>query len=159
QGQGRMDLVADYAFPLSIHVISDLLGVPKQDQAQIRVWSEALATTDGYIGGNARETAAMQAFSQYAAQLVAERRKHPQNDLISQLITIEEEGDRLSTPELIAMIPLLTFGGHETTSNLISTSILTLLDHPDQLAKLKADLSLVPLAVDELLRFNGSGLI
>ncbi len=83
----------------------------------------------------------------------------PCDDLISQLIAIEEEGDRLSETELLSMITLLIFAGHETTSNLIATGTLMLLDHPAQLAKLKADLSLVPTAVEELLRFNGPATI
>jgi cytochrome P450 len=101
----------------------------------------------------------MRAFGEYIAQLVAEKRQHPADDLISQMIAIEEEGDRLSEAEMLSMISLLIFAGHETTSNLIATGSLMLLDHPDQLEKLKADLSLVPTAVEELLRFNGPATI
>lgn len=97
----------------------------------------------------------MRAFGEYTAHLVAGKRQHPGEDLISQMIAIEEEGDRLSETELRSMITLLIFAGHETTSNLIATGTLMLLDHPAQLEKLKADLSLVPAAVEELLRFNG----
>lgn len=147
QDLGQMDLVEDYALPLPINVISEMLGVPQANWPQIRVWSEALANNQGGTY--------MQEFGAYAAQLVAEKRQHPTEDLISQLIAIEEEGDRLSEAELLSMITLLIVGGHETTSNLIGLGTLTLLDHPDQLAKLKADLSLVPAAVEELLRFNG----
>jgi cytochrome P450 len=101
----------------------------------------------------------MRAFGEYTARLVAEKRQHPAEDLISQMITIEEEGDRLSEAELLSTISLLIFAGHETTSNLIATGTLMLLDYPEQLAKLKADLSLVPAAVEELLRFNGPATI
>jgi len=87
--------------------------------------------------------------------IVAEKRQHPQEDLMSQLIHLEEAGDHLSEAELLSMVGLLIFAGHETTSNLISIGSLMLLDHPDQLEKLKADLSLIPSAVEELLRFNG----
>jgi len=90
---------------------------------------------------------------------VADKRQQPAYDLISQLIAIEEEGDRLSETELLSMITLLIFAGHETTSNLIGPGTLLLLDHPDQLEKLKADLSLVPAAVEELLRFSGPAAI
>ena len=90
---------------------------------------------------------------------MADKRQHPGDDLISQLIAIEEEGDRLSETELLSMITLLIFAGHETTSNLIATGTLMLLDHPAQLEQLKADLSLVPSAVEELLRFNGPATI
>ncbi len=155
QDQGHMDLVEDYAFPLPINVISEMLGIPQADRAQIRVWSESLATGMGPLRRDERDIARMRAFAAYAEQLVTEKRRHPGHDLISQLITIEEEGDRLSKAELLSMITLLIFAGHETTSNLIGIGTLTLLDHPDQLEKLKADLRLVPAAVEELLRFNG----
>jgi cytochrome P450 len=101
----------------------------------------------------------MRAFGEYTAHLVADKRQHPADDLISQLIAIEEEGDRLSETELLSMITLLIFAGHETTSNLIATGTLMLLDYPAQLEKLKADLSLVPSPVEELLRFNGPATI
>jgi cytochrome P450 len=90
--------------------------------------------------------------------LVAEKRRHPHNDLISQLIQTKEAEDRLSEPELLSMIGLLIVAGHETTSNLIGNGMLALLDHPDQLARLTADLSIVPMAVEELLRFTGPNL-
>jgi cytochrome P450 len=101
----------------------------------------------------------LRAFGEYIVQLVADKRQHPADDLISQLIAIEEEGDRLIEAELLSMIKLLIFAGHETTSNLIATGTFALLDHPEQLEKLKADLSLVPAAVEELLRFNGPATI
>ena len=154
QAQGSMDLVHDYAYPLPINVISDMLGVPHKNREQIRQWSEALA--GGNRDSNQEERRGrMRAFSNYIVQLVAEKRQHPEDDLISQLIRLEEEGDHLSEPELLSMVGLLIFAGHETTSNLISIGTLMLLDSPEQLAALKADLSLVPSAVEELLRFNG----
>ncbi|HYU75979.1 MAG TPA: cytochrome P450 [Ktedonobacteraceae bacterium] len=155
QEQGQMDIVESYAYPLPINVISEMLGVPKEDRPQIRAWSLALTTGGGMMGGSGAGIAGMRAFSAYARQLVAQKRKHPQNDLTSQLVMLEEEGDRLSEAELLSMITLLIFAGHETTSNLIGLGTLVLLDHSEQLAKLKADLSLVPSAVEELLRFNG----
>lgn len=159
QNQGEMDLIKDYAFPLPINVISEMLGVPKEDRAQIRIWSDALAHGQGLGKQNEDVKTHMQAFGEYTAQLVAEKRLHPADDLISQMIAIEEEGDRLSEKELLSTITLLIFAGHETTSNLIGTGTLMLLDHPDQLEKLKADLGLVPSAVEELLRFNGPATI
>ena len=159
QAQGQMDLVRDYAYPLPINVISEMLGVPQADRAQIQVWSAALARGLGLGRQEPGVAEHMRAFGEYTAQLVADKRQHPADDLISQLITIEEEGDRLSEAELISMITLLIFAGHETTSNLIATGTLMLLDHPEQLEKLKANLSLVPSAVEELLRFNGPATI
>lgn len=155
QAQGRMDIVKDYAYPLPINVISEMLGVPLEDRDQIRVWSEALARGLGYEKQDPAVAAHMSAFGEYTARLVADKRKRPAEDLISQLIAIEEEGDRLNEDELISMITLLIFAGHETTSNLIATGTLMLLDHPRQWEKLQADPGLVPSAVEELLRFNG----
>jgi cytochrome P450 len=97
----------------------------------------------------------MRAFVEYAAQLVAKKRLQPADDLVGRLVAIEEEGDRLSEVELLSMITLLIFAGHETTSHLIATGTLMLLEHPDQLAKLRADPGLVPSAVEEMLRLNG----
>ncbi|HEX8981370.1 MAG TPA: cytochrome P450 [Ktedonobacterales bacterium] len=153
QARGHMDIIEEYAFPLPINVISEMLGVPKSDWEQVRDLSGALATGLGARDPNVM--AHMRAFGEYTAQLVAEKRWRPADDLISQLIAMETEGDRLSETELVSMLALLIFAGHETTSNLIGTGALMLLDHPDQLEKLKADLSLVPSAVEELLRFNG----
>lgn len=159
EAQGEMDLVKDYAYPLPINVISEMLGVPQEDRKQIHTWSAALAHG---LGLGRREPGVeenMRAFGEYTARLVASKRRQPADDLISQLIAIEEEGDRLSETELVSMITLLIFAGHETTSNLIATGSLMLLDHPEQLEKLKAELSLVPSAVEELLRFNGPATI
>jgi cytochrome P450 len=151
QDKGRMDMVHDYAYPLPITVISDMLGVPNQMRDQIRQWSL------GLVGGEVNEGRfqRVRAFSDYIVELVEEKRRHPGEDLTSQLIQLEDEGDRLDESELLSMVGLLIFAGHETTSNLIGIGTLTLLVHPDQLARLKADASLIPSAVEELLRFNG----
>jgi cytochrome P450 len=153
QDQGTMDIVNDFGYPLPINVISDMLGVPRENRAHIREWSQALAGGGNFSREQRRSL--MYAFSDYVVRLVAEKRQNPQHDLISQLIQQEDESDYLSEPELLSMVGLLIFAGHETTSNLISIGTLMLLDHPDQMEKLKADLSLVPSAVEELLRFNG----
>lgn len=151
QEQGRMDLVHDYAYPLPINVICEMLGVPTEHREQIRDVSRLL------VSGSTSDTrvAQEQMFMAYVAQLIAGKRQRPGDDLISQLFQMEGEGDSLSEIETLAMIGLLIFAGHETTSNLIGIGTLMLLDHPDQLEKLKADLSLVPPAVEELLRFHG----
>lgn len=160
QAQGQMDLVEDYAFPLPINVISEMLGVPHADRDQIHAWSHALSIGAGVGAARNPEVAAnMRAFGEYTARLVADKRQHPGDDLISQMIAIEEAGDRLNEAELLSTVTLLIFAGHETTSNLIATGSLMLLDHPAQLEQLKADLGLVPAAVEELLRFNGPATI
>ncbi|GAC1510382.1 MAG: cytochrome P450 [Ktedonobacteraceae bacterium] len=151
QAQGHMDLVNDYAFPLPINVISDMLGVPARNREVVREWSDALTG----VGVSEARRDGTRAFTDYLVELIAEKRQHPQDDLISQLVQIEEAGDRLDEGELLSMIALLIFAGHETTSNLIGIGTLTLLDHLEQMEQLKRDPSLVPLAVEELLRYNG----
>ncbi|MBA2391318.1 MAG: cytochrome P450 [Ktedonobacteraceae bacterium] len=154
QEQGHMDLVNEYAFPLPINVISNMLGVPSEGQALIREWSELFSS-----GGAARQDPSRlmitQTFAEYLLKIIAEKRAHPQDDLISQLVQIEEAGDRLDEGELLSMIALLIFAGHETTSNLIGNGMLMLFDYPAQMQRLRADPSLVPAAVEEFLRYNG----
>jgi cytochrome P450 len=152
QKQGNMDLVHDYGYPLPINVISDMLGVPRKNREQMREWSK-IFTDD--LSENRERSQRVQNFSTFIIELVAEKRRHPQDDLISQLVHIEEEGSSLSEAELLSTVGLLIFAGHETTSNLIGIGSLMLLDHPDQFARVKEDLSLVPSMVEELLRFNG----
>jgi cytochrome P450 len=147
QAQGTMDLVRDYAYPLPINVISDMLGVPPTRREDIRQWSASMAS------GGARGD--LRAFAAYIMQLVADKRRQPQDDLISNLIRLETADDALDEQELLSMVGLLIFAGHETTSNLISIGLLTLFDHPAVFDQIKADLSLVPAAVEELLRLNG----
>jgi cytochrome P450 len=152
QDQGAMDLVHDYAFPLPINVISDMLGVPVENRARIRALSESLISGNP---GEAMRGDSRREYVEYVSQIIEEKRRNPQDDLISRLIELEEGEDRLSVQELISMISLLIFAGHETTSNLIGIGTLMLLDHPEQFERLKADPSLVPSAVEEMLRFNG----
>jgi len=151
QEQGQMDLVHDYGYPLPITVISDMLGVPLQMRDNIQRWSEGLVNGE-FDGEGPRR---VQAFSEYIVELVAEKRRHPGEDLTSQMIRLEDEGDSLTEGELLSMIGLLIFAGHETTSNLISIGALMLLDAPDQFERLKADPTLIPSAIEELLRING----
>jgi cytochrome P450 len=151
---GVMDLVHDYAFPLPITVISEMLGVPLEDRHQIRDWSAAVAG-GSFAERDPRWFVQMADFVNYIRRLVATKRQNPQEDLISQLIQTQEAGDHLSEQELIDMVGLLIFAGHETTSNLISIGTLMLLDRPEQLTKLRANMSLISTAIEELLRFHG----
>lgn len=155
QEQGHMDIVKDYAHPLPINVICDMLGVPVEERAQVHTWSTSISHGLGLGVREPEVEANLRAFGDYTAQLVAAKRKNPADDLISQLIAIEEEGDHLNEDELLSMITLLIFAGHETTSNLLATGTLMLLDYPEQLNKLKADPELTSSAFEELLRFNG----
>ncbi|UOQ86481.1 cytochrome P450 family protein [Gracilibacillus salinarum] len=155
QDKGEMDIVVDYAYKLPINVISNMIGVPESDREQIYHWSEVIASGLGVGSVNEDVVKSLEAFGDYFKQLIDEKRYQPGEDLISELIAIEEEGDKLTEKELLSMVQLLIFAGHETTSNLISTGTLMLLDHPEQLKLLKDDPDLVPNAVEELLRYHG----
>ncbi|MGV9252544.1 cytochrome P450 family protein [Streptomyces sp. NPDC003697] len=149
---GRADLVEALSFPLPISVICELLGVPGLDRESFRTWSnDALGATDPAV-----RTAAAASMARYLRELVGNKRQQPGDDLMSALIHgPDEDGDRLSQEELLGMAWLLLVAGHETTVNLISNGVLALLTHPEQLAVLRADLSLVDTAVEETLRYEG----
>jgi cytochrome P450 PksS len=153
-----MDLINDFAFPLPITVISELLGIPVADRQQFRTWTRTLLTsTDRRMqGGEYQEAivAAQNKFSQYIKALIAEKRAHPGNDLVSSMVKTDENGDTLTEKELISTIFLLIVAGHETTVNLIGNGTLALLQHPDQLHLLQQDPSLVISAIEELLRYT-----
>ena len=160
QAARRMDVIADLAYPLPVTVICEMLGVPTDDQASIRQWSSDVARSLDAIGVlpdaevMARGRTARQALGEYFRRLLPERRAHPRNDLLSLLIAAEEQGDRLTEGELLATCVLLFIAGHETTVNLIGNGMLALLRHPAELARLVKDATLVPGAVEELLRYD-----
>lgn len=156
EDKGEMDLIDDYAFPLPLTVIAELLGVPAEDRKRFREWSDAAVsgdTTQEYVEKILLPH--MQAFTDYLRALFEEKRENPKDDLISALVRAEEAGDKLSEDELLGMVFLLLVAGHETTVNLIGNGTLALMQHPDQLQKLKADPSLIKPAVEELLRYDG----
>ncbi len=149
---GRADLVDALSFPLPIGVICELLGVPGLDRERFRRWSNAVVD----VSPDHDPEAAVLELTEYLAELIARKREEPGDDLLSGLIrTTDEDGDRLSADELLGMTWLLLIAGHETTVNLISNGVLALLRHPEQLAALRADLSLVDAAVEEMLRYDG----
>ena len=156
---GQIELIGDFAYPLPVTVIAELLGVPDDMRAQFRSWSKAIA---GFIGGTTgpedemlRDAQrAVVEMSEYFLALAAERRKDPRDDLISALALAEEAGDRLSGRELVANSILLLVAGHETTTNLIGNGMLALLQHPDELRRLRDDPALLTSGVEELLRYD-----
>ena len=154
---GGCELVEALAFPLPVTVISEMLGVPAADHPQLRKWTaaavKALDPSDDMMAlFPAAE--AVRAMQGYFDELVRERRKSPADDLLSALIAAEDEGDRLTHDELLDTTILLFGAGHETTVNLISGGVLNLLRHPDELARLRADPSMIVPAVEELLRYG-----
>ena len=154
-GEG-FDLVGDYAHPLPLTVIADLLGIPPEDRGPFRRWSDAAVAVDP-AGGPVPpwRLDALGEFAAYLTALFARKRRDPGDDLTSGLVHAADEGDALSPEELLAMVWLLLVAGHETTVNLIGNGVLALLRHPDQLALLRADPGLLPGAVEELLRYDG----
>jgi cytochrome P450 len=155
--QGTADLMDELAFPFPLAVIGQLIGVPSGDQPQfqrlVRDLTEALdlavADSDLTAADDAADT-----IVEYFTALVAERRKRPEDDLLSGLIAVHDEGDRLTEHELLSTLALLFLAGFETTTNLIGNGMHALLTHPDELAALRRDPSLLPGAVEELLRFD-----
>jgi pimeloyl-[acyl-carrier protein] synthase len=160
QNANAMDVIADLAYPLPVTVICEMLGVPTDAHSGICQWSADLARSVDAIGMPTDEEVvkrgrvAQQAMLDYFSDLIPERRQTTRDDLLSLLIAAEEQGDRLSEGELLITCILLFVAGHETTVNLIGNGLLALLNHPDELAKLRADLTLLPGAVEELLRYD-----
>jgi cytochrome P450 len=155
--QGTLDLVDDYAFPLPIIVITELLGVPSRDRDRFREWSEAVVGHEFFREREEFPTprrAALANFAAYLRALFEDKRTNPQDDLVSALIFAEEQGDALNEDELLAMVFLLLVAGHETTANMIGNSMLALLRHPDQLRMLQENPALIGPAVEELLRYD-----
>jgi len=163
-GQGRMDIMTDFANPLPATVIAELLGVPGADQQQFKAWSDDIAMGLGGIDSarTKEELFALYDFAQksflslasYFRARVAELRAKPSGNLLSALIQAEERGDRLTEDELFANCVLLMIAGHETTTNLIGNGILALLRHPEQKEKLRRDPVIIVSAVEELLRYD-----
>ncbi|MGH1479169.1 MAG: cytochrome P450 family protein [Geminicoccales bacterium] len=146
------DLIRHVARPIPLVIISELLGLPNEDRPQLIRWMAGISTVSSVLGAF-RMLPALQKLSDYLKRHFEMRRIDPRDDLISALVAVEEEGDQLSEDELLAMCFILFVAGHETTTHLISGGVLALLQHPDQLAWLRADPALMPSAVDELLRF------
>ncbi|WP_441248402.1 cytochrome P450 family protein [Kitasatospora sp. McL0602] len=145
----QVDLVADFAFPLPIMIICELLGFPPEDLHSYRTWSTAILTRGSGMSFE-QATAEMKT---YLHELMTARRATPRDDILTDLAQARDAGE-LSEQEVFSMVFLLLIGGHETTVNLLGTSTLALLHHPDQLAWLRANRGAMPMAVDEFLRYE-----
>lgn len=156
-GREQMDLIADLAFPLPFAVISEMLGMPEGDTAQLREWSHTLVKILDFTIGPEELMAAVMAgenLRDYVAEVIAWKRSNLGDDLLSALILAEDNGDVLSDTELLDQVNLLFIAGHETTVNLIGNGTWALLQNPDQLAMLRDDPSVEATAIDELLRYD-----
>jgi cytochrome P450 len=150
-GRDQVDLMPAYAGPVPITVICELLGIREEDRGEFTGWSNTLLSS-----AEAEEMlSAGHSMHDYLTGLVGQKRAEPGPDLLSDLVLTTDEGDSLGEEELVSMAFLLLVAGHETTVNLIANATLALLRAPEQLAKLRADPSLLPGAVEEFLRFDG----
>jgi pimeloyl-[acyl-carrier protein] synthase len=155
---GRLDVIADLAEPLPCIVTAEMLGVPVEDHEQLKAWSQDFAEMLGNFQHNPdrvpRILKSVEEMTQYFRSAMGELRARPRQGLVSALMNAEIQGDRLSEEEVIANCIVTMVGGQETTTNLIGNGVLSLLRNPDQLEKIRDDLSLIPSAVEELLRYE-----
>ena len=156
-GAGEVDLIAQFAEPLPVTVIAELLGVPEADRHLLRPWSADICLMYELDPPEASATKAVRAsleFGAYLRALLAERRQRPGDDLISALAAVVDDGDTLTETELIGTCVLLLNAGHEASVNGSGNGWWTLFRHPDALARLRSDPSLLPSAIEELLRYD-----
>ncbi|MER6840920.1 cytochrome P450 [Streptomyces platensis] len=160
EGKKQIDIVDDFAYPLPVTVICRLLGVPIEDEPRFRQWSDAIVAG---IDPNPKEdpaerqraaAEARKTMALYLGDLAEKRREHPSDDMLSAFAAGDDTDSRLTPLEIMTTSVLLLIAGHETTVNLITNGMLTLLRHPDQLARLRSDPTLMPRAVEELLRYE-----
>ena len=158
QASGRMDVIADLAEPLPCIVTAEMLGVPVEDYQQLKAWSQDFAEMLGNFQHNpdraSRILKSVQDMTAYFRCVIKEQRRHPREGLVNSLMNAEVNGDRLSEEEVIANSIVTMVGGQETTTNLIGNGVLSLLRNPQELERLRNDLSLIPSAVEELLRYE-----
>jgi cytochrome P450 PksS len=150
-----VDLIERYALPIPTTIIAELIGVPPSDRHRFHRWSNTIVSITLSTWSTVRAIPALRSFLRYIRSQVETRRTKPQGDFLSALVAVEESGERLSTDELVAMVFLLLIAGHETTVNLIGNGVLTLIQNPDQMARLRRNPSGIETAVEELLRYAG----
>ena len=154
---GELELVRDFAEPLPVIVIAELLGLPREDRADFKRWADELAVLVdpvAIVGGFERVQEAFDELCAYLRATFAARRAAPRDDLISALVAAEDRGDALSESELISTLILILGAGHETTTNLLGNAVLALLRHPGERKRLQDDPSLGESAVEEFLRYD-----
>lgn len=146
---GQMDIISDLAYPLPVIVIAELLGIPPEDRARFKHWSDAVVDTltSDDIGPRPE-------MDEYFLQIIAQRREHPQDDLVSALLDARVDGEHLTQAEIISFCVLLLVAGNETTTNLIGNALLCLDDFPEVMEELRAEPTLIPSAIEEVLRYR-----
>ena len=158
QTRGRMDIIADFAAPMPAIVTAEMLGVPTEDHADLKKWSADFAEMLGNFQHNPdhipRVLESTNNLTTYFQAAIGKARQHPRAGLVHSFMTAEINGDRLTDEEIVANCIVILVGGQETTTNLIGNGLLTLMRNPEQLAQLRNDPSLIPSAVEELLRYE-----
>jgi cytochrome P450 len=158
QAKGQMDVIHDLAYPLPIIVIAEMLGLPAEERQRFKGWSDDLFAVLGTVrhSPNLMEKASQSLgeMTDYITALGQERRLQPQEDLLTALVTVVDQGERLTREELVANVSVLLGAGHETTANLIGNGVLALLRNPDQMQKLRDDPALVTSVVEETMRYD-----
>lgn len=158
QAQGRIDIIADLAEPLPAIVTAEMLGVPSEDRGRLKAWSTDFAEMLGNFQHNPEHVPRMlrtvQEMTSYFRDTIRDQQDHPREGLVNSLMSAEVEGDRLTEEEVVATCIVTMVGGLETTTNLIGNGVLTLLRNPDELERLRADPTLIPSAVEEMLRYE-----
>lgn len=156
--KGRMDVIADLAEPLPYTITAEMLGVPVKDAPQLKAWSQDFAEMLGNFQHNPERAPqvrhSVEEMTNYFHSAIQEIRRHPREGLIHSFLTAEVDGDRFTEEEVVANTIVTMVGGQETTTNLIGNGVLTLMRNPEECKRLKADLSLIPLAVEEMLRYE-----
>ena len=157
--RGEADVIAAFAYPLPASVIMVMLGAPRDEIEAVRWWSDELATFVGsaMMSGDKprRAEAGIERMAGYFQHLIAQRRRRPRDDMLSELMAADEDGRRLTDDELVAAAILMLFAGHETTANLIGNGLYELIRHPRQMRALRDAPALAPSAVAEVLRYQG----
>jgi cytochrome P450 len=159
--RGEMDLATDFAVPLPMRVIAEMLGVPAADWPRYKRWSDVILKIANTFS---KDEAAARTINEYRAvtaemrvflpDLIAQRREAHQEDLLSRLVEAEVDGERLTQEEILGFVQLLLVGGQETTANLINNAVLCFIENPDELARLQAAPELLPSAIEEVLRYR-----
>lgn len=159
--RGEMDVATEFSGPLPVTVIAELLGIPLQDRARFKRWSDAILGLANTVAGAGHAAQAVQDFAAakaemapYLADLVAERRSAPRNDLLTKLVEAELDGARLSDQDLLGFFQHLLLAGTETTANLINNALLCFIENPEQLSLVRRAPELLPSAIEEVLRYR-----
>jgi cytochrome P450 len=159
--RGEMDLAIDFSVPLPMMVIAEMLGIPLADRPRFQRWSDVILNMSYTIGGGAGAAEAATEFgavstemNAYLTDQLAVRRVAPKDDLLTRLVEAQVDGERLTQEEILGFFQLLLVGGQETTTNLINNAFLCFVENPDQLARLRAAPELLPLAIEEVLRYR-----